>query len=143
MIALSVLMLVLASCSPVGQAPRAAAPAAREAAVAISASELEQQYGARVSLLAVTAVGGLVDLRMQILDAAKAQQLFQGHAPSLNVEGSAVVLAAPEDSQAQVRQLQDGGGVFVMYPNVRTVLKRGDKVTVDFGNVQLQSIVAK
>jgi hypothetical protein len=113
------------------------AATAQPAAASISTEELEGQYGARVYRVAVTAVGGLVDLRIKILDAAKAKQLFQGQVPSLMVEGSGVTLMPPQDSVSQVEQLQDGGLVFVLYPNVNGAVKAGDEVTVVFTDGRL------
>ena len=143
-LAMALLVLTLASCVPMsGPSVTAQNTVAQSVAPSISPSVLEDQYGTRVNLMAVTAVGGLVDLRMKILDAAKARQLFLGKAPSLRVEGSGVILTAPEDSQAQVEQLQDGGVVFILYPNISNAVKRGDKVTVMFGDVRLQPIAAQ
>lgn len=140
---MALIMLVLASCAPVSTPSAGAQGAQAQPSAVISADELEQQYGARVNLIAVTAVGGLVDLRMKILDAAKAEQLFQGKAPSLLVDGSDVVLTPPEDSLRQVEQLQDGGLVFVLYPNTNSAVKQGDKVAVVFQNVRLEPIAAQ
>jgi len=42
----------------------------------ISQSALEEQYGLHVNLVAVTAAGGLVDLRLKILDGEKAKSLL-------------------------------------------------------------------
>ena len=141
--ALTLLVLLVASCVPVSRASGTAPAVAQTAAAPISEGELEAQYGVRVNLLAVTAVGGLVDLRLKILDASKAQGLLQGQVPTLQVEGSGVALTAPEESRPDVRQLQDDGGVFILYPNINTAVKRGDKVTVVFGDIRLEPVVAQ
>jgi len=80
---------------------------------------------------------------MKILDAAKARQLFQGQVPSLMVEGSGVTLTPPEDGVRQVEQLQDGGLVFVLYPNTNGAVKAGDKVTLVFHDVRLDPLVTQ
>jgi len=111
----------------------------------ISQSTLEEQYGLRVNLIAVTAAGGMVDLRLKILDAAKARLLLQDTKvnPVLIVAGSGVTLPAPEDSQAQDIKLENGGVLFFLFPNVRNVIKPGVPVTVKFGDVSLEPIPAK
>ncbi len=52
-----------------GAADRTASAAA---ARVVSATDLEQEYGIKVNLVAVTATGGLVDLRFMVVDKEKA-----------------------------------------------------------------------
>ena len=92
----------------------------------ISAQTLAEQYGIRVNLIGITAAGGLVDLRLKILDAEKASLLLQDSSdvPTLVVGNGAAVLVAPEDSTGQLlNNLMDDGNVFLAFPNVRNVLK--------------------
>lgn len=111
----------------------------------ISASTLEERYGMRINLLSVTAAGGMVDLRLKILDAEKAGLLLQDPAgsPRLKVESSGVILTVPEDSQTQNAQLKNGGIVFILFPNAGNAVKPGTPVTVMFGNTILEPIMAK
>jgi len=111
----------------------------------ISQSTLEEQYGLRVSLIAVTAAGGLVDLRLKILDAEKARHLLRGSTdfPALVVDGIAAVLTASGDSQAQDLKLEDGGNVFVLFPNTQNAVKAGTPVGIVFGRIWLEPIMAK
>ena len=112
----------------------------------ISAQTLADQYGVQVNLIAVTAAGGLVDLRLKILDGEKAKLLFQdsGDVPSLRVGEGGTVLNAPEDSESQLfNSLEDDGNVFLMFPNVGHVTKPGTPVTVVFGDVGLEPIMAQ
>jgi hypothetical protein len=138
----ALLMLALVGCVP-APAPTSAVLAATQPAASLSPEVLEQQYGVRLHLLAVTAVGGLVDLRLQITDAVKAQQLFRGAAPSLLLVSSGVVLPPPEDSQAQVKQLRSGTPVLFLYPNKNAAVRPGDKITVQFGDIRLQSVTVR
>ncbi len=57
---------------------------------AITAAELERTYGTRIDLVALTALGGLVQLRFTVLDAAKAEPLFHlaENMPALEAESS-------------------------------------------------------
>ena len=143
-----VLVVVLASVALVGLlactalSRRAAAP---PGATLISQSTLEEQYGLRVNLLAVTAAGGMVDLRLKVLDAVKARLLLQDSKrnPALFVPGQGVILTAPEGSQAQDSALENGGIIYFMFPNVRNAIKPGAPVTVTFGDVALEPIPAK
>ncbi|MCA9901402.1 MAG: hypothetical protein KC433_24625 [Anaerolineales bacterium] len=112
----------------------------------ISAQTLAEQYGIRVNLIGITAAGGLVDLRLKILDAEKASLLLQDSSdvPTLVVGNGAAVLVAPEDSTGQLlNNLMDDGNVFLAFPNVRNVLKPGMLVTVQFGELRLEPITVK
>jgi hypothetical protein len=112
----------------------------------ISAQTLADEYGLKVNLVAVTAAGGLVDLRMQILDAEKARLLFQdtGDIPALQVEGYKGTLTAPGESGNQLlNTLEDGNNIFLMFPNVGHAVRPGTPVTIVFGDVALEPIAAQ
>jgi hypothetical protein len=110
----------------------------------ITQSNLEKNYGLRVQLLAVTAAGGFVDLRLQIVDASKAQALLKDNAnlPALKISDD-VVLRTSEDAAEQDIQFENGKSIFVMYANSGNILKPGDPVNIIFGNLQLETINSK
>jgi predicted small secreted protein len=126
----------LSACS-VGKASQEAAP--------LSLSALEAQYGLRVNLVAVTAAGGLVDVRLKVVDAGKAKQLLKDAAsyPALMVAGSGAVLIAPEESKAQGLKLENGGMIMLLFPNTGNAVKPGAQVAVLFGGIRLEPVVAK
>jgi hypothetical protein len=111
----------------------------------ITQSTLEEQYGIRVTLVAVTAAGGLVDVRFKFLDGAKAGSLLQDatNFPLLLVGEKEVVLNVPEDARPQEVSYVDDGNLFLMYPNAADVVKPGTAVSIVFGNVQVEPILAK
>ncbi len=111
-------------------------PAAR---TTLTAEQLEAQYGLRVNLLALTAAGGMVDLRLTVTDAAKAAALLGNLSPALGVSGSAVVLRAPDDGLPQEKP-EDGKLLFRLFPNSGNAVKRGTKVAVTFGDISLQPL---
>ena len=114
--------------------------------VSITQSALEENYGLRVQLVAVTAAGGLVDLRLQIVDAEKAKAFLddQTNFPALRV-GDDVVLRTSEDAVAAAQdiQIENGKSIFIMFPNSGNTLKPGDPVNVVFGDLQLETIQSK
>ena len=65
----------------------------------ITQSVLEEKYGLRINLIAVTAAGGMLDLRLKILDGEKARLLLQdkNKFPSLLVSSGNIQLDASED----------------------------------------------
>jgi len=112
----------------------------------VSQSTFEEKSGMRVQLLAVTAAGGLVDLRLQIVDAEKAKAFLDDHAnfPALRV-GDDIVLRTSEEAVAAAQdiQIENGKSIFVMFPNTGNILKSGDPVNIIFGNLQLEAIQSK
>ena len=114
-------------------------------AMVISESALEEEYGLRVNLIAVTAAGGLVDLRFKILDAEKAKQLLHEgkNLPQLAIADSGVVLNASEDSLPQGFKVEDDGNLYLMYPNVHNAVKPGISLAITFGDLQVEPIQAK
>lgn len=110
----------------------------------ISQSVLEEQYGLHVNLIAVTAAGGLVDLRFKIVDGEKAKSLLQNpdNFPSLWIQEGKVSLAVPEESRSQI-EFENDGNLFLMFPNVAGLVKPGTPVSIRFGNTQLEPIPAR
>jgi hypothetical protein len=111
----------------------------------LSQSVLEEKYGVRVNLVAVTAAGGLVDVRLKLVDGEKAKTLLQdpAHFPALWISGGNVTLVVPEENRTQEIQFEDGGNLFVMFPNGRGIVKPGTLVSIRFGDVQVEPIPAK
>jgi len=113
-------------------------------AVPITQSALEKDHGLRVQLLAVTAAGGLVDLRLQIADAEKAKAFLDDsmNFPALRLEND-VILRTSEAAAAQDIQFENGKSIFFMFPNAGNTLKPGDPVHIIFGDLQLETIQSK
>jgi hypothetical protein len=138
-LAIVVILLVLALIAlGIGKAaPVRAVPA-------ISQQTLAAQYGLRVNLIAVTAAGGMVDLRLQIVDVEKAKALLEEQAnfPALRAPNG-VVLRAGEDIAAQPIKFENGANLFVLYPNMSSAVKAGDVVPILFGDRQVEGIQSK
>jgi hypothetical protein len=105
---------------------------------------LEERYGVRITLVAVTAAGGLVDLRYQVIDAEKAAQVFGegARAPTLIAEDSGVTLPNPQEAPGET-QPEAGQTYYVLYPNVESSVKPGTPVTVVIGDIRVEHLVAK
>jgi hypothetical protein len=114
------------------------------AATVILHSALEETYGLRLNLVAVTASGGFVDLRLKIMDGDKAKLLLADKKdfPSLVAENG-VTLNAPADTKSQKIEFISGGNLFVMYPNSGNAVLQGSPVTILFGDIRLEPIVVK
>jgi hypothetical protein len=114
------------------------------AVTVISQKTLEEQYGLRVNLVAVTAAGGMVDLRLKMEDGEKARLLLQDkkHFPSLQAANQQA-LKADEDTTNQEIKFATDGGLFVLFPNSGNSVKPGSTVTIIFGDLQLEPVTVK
>jgi len=112
--------------------------------VSISQSALEEQYGLRVLLVAVTGAGGFVDLRITIMDGEKAKTLLSdpGNFPAVWVRDG-VILNAPDDTKSQKIRFDDGGTMFILYPNAGNAVQHGEAVRILFGNTLVEPINTK
>lgn len=111
--------------------------------VAISEAELEETYGLRVNLVAVTAAGGFVDVRLMILDGEKAKSLLaeQGKFPALSIGD--VILEVSQDAKEPEIKYDANRTLFLMFPNAGNVAKKGTPVTIRFGDLALEPINAQ
>jgi len=94
-----------------------------------------------VNLIAVTGAGGFVDVRLKIVDGEKARKLLDNkkNFPALFSEDG-IVLNAPEDAKSQTIKFDDGGNLFIMYPNSGNAVKQGSAVSILFGDAALEPI---
>ena len=111
----------------------------------ISQAVLERDYGVRINLLALTAAGGMVDLRLKIVDAEKAKLLLQDKAnfPALRANENGTTLNAPEETKSQVIKFEANNGIYLLFPNSGNAVKSGSNVSVLFGNLWIEPIVAR
>ena len=112
--------------------------------VTISQSVLEERYGVKVNLLAVTAAGGFVDLRLKILDGGKARALLEDPDgfPSLVVDNS-IQLSVSQDAKERGIDFENSHTLFVMFPNSGNFIRHGTPVTILFGDIALEPVEAQ
>ncbi len=111
----------------------------------ISREALMRRYGIRLNLVAVTASGGLVDLRFTVTDAKKAKRIFTTASvmPTVVAEDSGVVLEAHHAGHhAKVTPLT-GASYFVLIGNAGGVVQRGVPVSVLFNTVRVEHVTAE
>jgi hypothetical protein len=110
----------------------------------ISASTLEERLGIRVTLIGVTAAGGLIDFRFKVLDSQKAAQMLEDpeNLPELIVEESGTTLVPPAGA-FQDTELETGQIYYMLYPNPRGAIQPGMAVSVVIGDAHLEPILAQ
>ena len=98
---------------------------------------LEEEYGIQVSQATVINLGGVVDVRMKILDREKAEELIEeGHFALLVGD---TLIPAPHVS----RHMLVNKTVIVMFPNQQNIVKSGTPVSLVFENLRAEPIAVK
>lgn len=110
----------------------------------VSEATLESECGLHINLVAVTAAGGMIDVRFKVLDKEKAAQLLGTSQVRLAIvaEDSGTVIQAPPDTE-QNFTLQDGMVYFVQFPNVSHAVEAGRPVSLVIGDMRLEHLEAK
>lgn len=103
----------------------------------------ESRYGVQVAQVGMAAAGGLVDLRLKVLDAAKATKLLGNPAnvPVL-IAGDAPPLQPPHHALRGARY-SNGLVFYILYPNVRNAVAPGTEITVAMGDVRLGPVTVR
>ncbi|MBI4926277.1 MAG: hypothetical protein HY835_00825 [Anaerolineae bacterium] len=109
----------------------------------ISAQSLEEEYGIQMTLVAVTAAGGLVDVRYRVIDPEKAAKLAgeDGIMPMVYVENTDVMLMP--DAHMRTQKLIADRMYFSLIPNAQNAVKRGSSVIVVFGDIALEPMITQ
>jgi hypothetical protein len=110
----------------------------------VSQSTFEEQSGLQITLVAVTAAGGMVDIRFKVMDVEKAKKILQDEKklPVLTTEGSNVSLKPAPETLQDVK-LESGLIYYILYSNTGNLIKPGTPVSIVFGDLLLEPIIAK
>lgn len=122
--------------------PPPQAPGA-EVHAGISTGALEARYGIKLDRIAVTAAGGLVELRFTVVDTQKAGRLLKDRkvAPTLIAEDGKTLHAPVQGAWRNIR-LQENASCFVLFPNARSAVKPGARVSLAFGDLKVDAVAA-
>lgn len=111
----------------------------------VDAQQFAAYTGVNLTLLGVTAEGGMIEFRYQVVDPDKASLLMHqdDRRPILVAEDSGVTLAMLSRPHHHKADLKAGGTYFFMMANTRNAIHDGTKVTVIVGGVRLEHVVAR
>ena len=112
---------------------------------AVTVDEMAGRYGVDVNLIAVTARGGLVELRYQVVDPDKANRLLHDDelAPVLVEETSGATLQMASPPHRHGAELRPGGEYFFLMANTRNALHQGSLVTLVIGDARLEHLTVE
>ena len=114
----------------------------RNGTTLVTADGMAAHYGIDIDLLAVTAAGGLVQLRYRVVDPDKAAPLVHDPdlSPALIAEESGKTLVMSTPPHQHGTELQLGGTYFFLMANAESTLHKGDDVTLVIGDVRLEHL---
>jgi len=107
-------------------------------------ADIEAKWGIRVTQVAVTADGGLVELRFVVLDSEKASAMMNSvnNLPVMHPDGTNLLVnSAAQMSEHSV--LTAGQTYFLLYRNTSGVVKRGASLTIAFGDLHIDHVIAR
>jgi len=110
----------------------------------VDAAGLVQRSGVKITQLAVTGGGGLVDLRYQVVDADKANALHQpSNPPALVEEETGLVINQLLMDHSHTGRFTVGQTYYLIFENPNTWVHRGSKVTVLLGDAEVEHVTVR
>jgi hypothetical protein len=111
----------------------------------VTAEGMAAQYGINVTLIGVTAAGGLIDFRYQVVDPVKADPMVHDLEllPKLIVEDSGAALTFSSLPHKHSDELELGGSYFFLMGNSNNAIRPGSLVSVVIGEYRLEHLVAQ
>jgi hypothetical protein len=106
---------------------------------------VEATWGLRITNVAVTAAGGLIDFRFQVIDPDKALGIHDPEGlPVLIDEASGLALLEPGvHGDHAVRGYRAGGTYYLLYQNNNGLLKPGSRITIRIGDLLLENVLVR
>ncbi|MCW2797472.1 hypothetical protein [Nocardioides sp.] len=116
----------------------------REGTTLVSAAGMAARYGIDVNLIGVTAAGGLIEIRYQVVDPDRADPVIHDAdlTPIIVVEDTGVTLVL-RSAHHHKRELQLGGTYFFLIANAHNAIHPGSLVTLVIGDARLEHVVAQ
>jgi hypothetical protein len=103
----------------------------------ISRKTMEEEYGMQVSRAALTFRDGIVDVRMKVLDAEKAEPLIEDGHFALLVGDK--LIQAPHVS----RHMLANRTIIVLFPNLKNIVGSGTPVSIVFENLKVEPVIVQ
>jgi hypothetical protein len=109
------------------------------------AAGLAERSGVKLTQVAVTGAGGLIDVRYQVLDPDKANSLHAKQTPPALVDerSGLVVNELLMNHAVHKGPLKIGVTYYLVFSNPGNWVRRGSMVTVLLGNAQVQHVVVR
>lgn len=114
----------------------------RDGTTTVTRAEMAARHGVDINLVAVTAAGGLVQLRMQVTDPDKANDVMHGDEDARPIivaedSGATLQMSAPPHHNDE---LNLGAQYFFLLANAGNALHAGSEVTLIIGDSRLEHL---
>jgi len=143
LLASALLLLVVAGVTAVALRPERKADV-RAGTTLVTAGEMAARYGIDVNLIGVTAAGGLIEFRYQVMDPDKADRMIHDPAllPILVIEdtGETLVISTPHHHASE---LELGGTYFFLLANAHNAVHDGSLITLVMGDARTEHIAVQ
>jgi hypothetical protein len=125
--------------------PEPVAPAGPMAGVApAQVAALEAAWGIRITNVAITANGGLIDLRFQVINPDKALGLLDpDDFPVLIDDMTGKILDKGGAHGGHAKSFKAGRTYYFLYQNNGSLLKTGSRITIQVGDVKLEHVIVR
>ncbi|RPJ27590.1 MAG: hypothetical protein EHM33_07480 [Chloroflexi bacterium] len=104
-----------------------------------SFAEFEERYGVRISLVAVSMMDSIVDVRLKVVDPDKAAALLKNQA-ALLVDQEVLILAPHQHHHGSIKRDKIH---FLFFPTQNGTVYAGSQVSLVFGSVRLETVTVK
>jgi hypothetical protein len=106
---------------------------------------IEAKWGIRPTLIAYTADGGLVDFRYIVLDPDKVAALMSDvqNLPVLRAEDSGTLVNSTAAMAGDRHTFAAGQTYFMLYRNASGAIRTGTPVTILFGDLKIEHVIAR
>jgi hypothetical protein len=117
----------------------------RNGTTLVTPEGMAARYGIDITLVAVTAAGGLIDFRYQVVDPDKANAIIHDIDlyPKLVVEDTGATLAVRSLPHNHGKVLELGGSYFFLLPNANNAVHAGSLLTLVVGDARLEHVVVQ
>jgi hypothetical protein len=117
----------------------------RDGTTLVNADGMAARYGINITLVAVSAAGGLIDFRYQVVDPDKANAVIHDLDlyPKIVVEKTGETLVMRTLPHMHGKTLELGGNYFFLLPNAHNAIKPGSLLTLVIGDARIEHVVAQ
>jgi len=108
------------------------------------AAAIQDVWGIRITSLAVTAAGGFVDLRFQVIDPDKALAVHDVDSLPVLIDASTGLVFDKGGSHAAHQDtMRAGATYYLLYQNTGGQLQPGSRVSIQIGDVRLDNVIVQ
>lgn len=120
------------------------APAAHLVAE-LSNAQIEARFGVQFTQVAVTASGGMIDIRYRVVDPDKVLNMMgdKTNSPRLVVQGSGAQVAVNTMDMSHKRAYEAGRVYWMLYYNTGNAIQPGSVVTLYVGDLKIENILVQ